>query len=145
MKNLKIFVNLAIQNNYLLIEETQTQIIIGDLPTLNTDGTLVTQLFDNLIRNAIKFRKPDTPPVITISYTHHQIRFKDNGIGIDHKYFEEIFKPFKKLHPSHLYKGSGIGLALCFKIIESLNWSIAVESELGSYTTFIINCEVQNE
>lgn len=100
----------------------------------------IKQLFQNLIANGIKFRKSVIEPVIEISSketsTHWQFAIRDNGIGIRPEFFEQIFKLFKKLHPRNEYQGTGIGLALCQKIVDQHHGEIWLESQLGKGTTF---------
>jgi light-regulated signal transduction histidine kinase (bacteriophytochrome) len=97
-------------------------------------------VFQNLISNAIKFRKPDTQPIITISVKKDDSTFtfsvKDNGIGIEKNYYERIFVIFQRLHNQKEFPGSGIGLAHCKKIIEMHGGEIWVESEPGRGSTF---------
>jgi len=98
------------------------------------------QLLQNLISNAIKFRNPDIPPEIWIKVedlgTHWEFAVADNGIGIESVYFEKIFSLFKKLHSKQTYEGTGIGLALCKKIVELHGGEIWVSSAPGFGTTF---------
>jgi light-regulated signal transduction histidine kinase (bacteriophytochrome) len=103
------------------------------------------QLFQNLIGNAIKYRS-EAPPQIEISarrspqeWTFH---VKDNGIGIDPQYAKQVFGIFKRLHSSESYSGTGIGLAICQKIVERYGGRIWVESELGKGATFCFTLPV---
>ncbi len=103
-------------------EDAEAEVEIGPLPTVHGDDALLTQVFQNLIGNAIKFRSPDRPARIRLSanregeYWH--FRCEDNGIGIDPQYADRIFVIFQRLHSKDLYGGTGIGLSLCKKIIE---------------------------
>ncbi len=121
-KQLKI--NIDIPNN--------TQIIA------NRDHTII--ILRNLISNAIKFRKPDTKPIVNISAKHAGDEWlftvSDNGIGIDKEFSDKIFIIFQRLHNSSEYPGTGIGLAICKKIIEKLGGHLWVESEPGKGSTF---------
>jgi light-regulated signal transduction histidine kinase (bacteriophytochrome) len=97
-------------------------------------------LFQNLVSNSIKFRKPGCTPVIFIdavqSNSHWQFSIKDNGIGIEDQYLEKIFIIFQRLHTRSMYDGSGIGLAHCKKIAELHGGKIWVHSEPGVGSTF---------
>jgi signal transduction histidine kinase len=110
------------------------------LPTLYCYPTYIRLLFQNLISNAIKFSKQGVYPKIEITYSEREndwlFKVKDNGIGIDSKNSEQIFMIFKKLHTETIFKGHGIGLAHCKKIIEFHNGEIWVESILGEGSTF---------
>jgi light-regulated signal transduction histidine kinase (bacteriophytochrome) len=102
------------------------------------------QLFQNLIANAIKFRKADMVPVVQIFQDKgkkemHRIVIQDNGIGFDAKYADDIFMVFKRLHSYHEFQGSGVGLSICKKIIERHNGSIRAESKVGNGSRFIID------
>ena len=110
------------------------------LPVINGYATELKQLFQNLITNAIKFRKKETPPAINISVQKNEgyweFAFKDNGIGIEEKYNEKIFLIFQRLHTRTEYEGSGIGLSHCKKIVELHKGKIWVESKPGEGSTF---------
>jgi light-regulated signal transduction histidine kinase (bacteriophytochrome) len=129
----------ALGNLKLAIEETGARIVCGSLPMLNADGTQLTQLFQNLIGNAIKFRG-DNPPCIEIGAEQQDeewvFHVRDNGIGIAPEYFERIFLLFQRLHGRHEYPGTGIGLTLCKKIVERHGGRIWIASEQGKGTTF---------
>jgi signal transduction histidine kinase len=104
------------------ITDTDARVDISNLPTVTGDTTLLTQLFQNLIANAIKFRRMDEPPVIKISAErkddHWEFACQDNGIGIAPTHAERVFVIFQRLHPRDAYQGTGIGLALCRKIVD---------------------------
>ncbi len=121
------------------IQESNAKIIYDKLPTVNIDPVQLTQLFQNLIGNAIKFRS-EKPLEIHISATHKdntwQFVVKDNGIGIEKQYAERIFLIFQRLHTRKQYPGTGIGLALCKKIVERHGGKIWMESEPGKGSTF---------
>ncbi|MGI0492391.1 PAS domain-containing protein [Alkalinema pantanalense CENA528] len=134
------------------ISEHKASIICDPLPTLWIDRTQVMQLFQNLIGNAIKFNQANNPQVhIRVSEfpadptrcdprspPEHHWRFsvQDNGIGIQPKYLDRIFEIFRRLHSQQKFPGTGIGLAICRKIIERHGGEIWVESEPGNGTTF---------
>jgi len=124
-----------------MIRSTGAVIRIGEMPELNVYPTEMRQIFQNLITNAIKFRKPDTKPEIHITAEHKQKQWifsvRDNGIGIEKQHYERIFQIFQRLHLNEVYEGSGIGLANCKKIAELHGGAITVESEFGKGSTFI--------
>ncbi|MFT5366632.1 MAG: PAS domain S-box-containing protein [Candidatus Latescibacterota bacterium] len=123
----------------MAISESNVKISHDPLPTVLGDETQIKQVFQNLINNAIKFRG-ETIPEIHISVletkTHHQFAISDNGIGIDPKFYERIFAIFQRLHTREEYQGTGIGLAICKKIIEHHDGNIWVESAPGQGATF---------
>jgi PAS domain S-box-containing protein len=133
----------AIDNLKIAIEESGATITLPKqlLPTVRGDKTQITQLFQNLIANAIKFRS-DEPPAVHIgaaydaAHNEWQISIRDNGIGFDIKYAGKIFTIFQRLHTQEEYPGTGMGLALCKKIVERHNGRIWVESELRKGSTF---------
>ncbi|MGA6981303.1 MAG: ATP-binding protein, partial [Candidatus Sulfotelmatobacter sp.] len=116
-------------------------ITAGALPTLWGDRTQLAQIFQNLIGNAIKFRKQEEPLVISVSAEKNDLewRFKvtDNGIGIAPEHLENVFVVFQRLHARTEYPGNGIGLAICKKIVERSGGKIWVESEVGHGSSFI--------
>lgn len=131
----------AIANLQNAIEESGANIVSKVLPSLTADRFQLVQLFQNLLSNSIKFRRPDVKSKIIIeakSIANERWLFSitDNGIGIKSEYFDRIFKIFKRLHTHHEFSGTGIGLALCRKILERHGGKIWVESELGSGSTF---------
>ena len=107
----------------------------------------VGKLFQNLIANALKFRK-QTPPHIHIGARAEKGRWviwvRDDGIGIDPQYFERIFQVFQRLHTRKKYPGTGIGLAICKKIVERHGGTIWVESQLGQGSTFYFSLPVKS-
>lgn len=129
-----------IKNLAASIEETGAEINVEILPTVKANQMQINQLFQNLISNAIKFRKPDVKPVINISAKHTGDEWlftvSDNGIGIDKEFSDKIFNIFQRLHNNSEYPGTGIGLAICKRIIEKLGGLLWVESEEGMGSTF---------
>ena len=121
------------------IEASGAIIEYGQLPVLNVAEIHIVQVFQNLISNAIKYAG-HTPPRIQIHATPHKnswlFSIRDSGIGIDPQYQEQIFGLFKRLHTSAEYDGTGIGLAICQKIVERYGGRIWVESALGQGATF---------
>jgi PAS domain S-box-containing protein len=146
----KIICEGAIKNLEIIIKETNAQVIYdNNLPRLRVDETLMTQLFQNLINNAIKFRSPERTPQIHISAApknnHWEFVVKDNGIGIASEYYNRIFEIFSRLHTQHQYPGTGIGLAVCKKIAEYHEGKIWVESKFGEGSTFYIALPKENK
>ncbi|MGF7118362.1 sensor histidine kinase [Methanobacterium oryzae] len=125
-----------------LIEENNVEITYNSLPIITADKEQMVRLFYNLIENAIKFRKKDIPPKIHISYwkdvqkDEYIFSVADNGIGLEPQYSNKIFEIFKRLHTIDEYRGTGIGLAICKRIVERHGGHIWVESSLGNGTTF---------
>jgi signal transduction histidine kinase len=133
-------VELACQNLHVKIHETEAHVEFEDLPTLLSVPSLLIQLFQNLIGNAIKFRREAFAPVVLITAEmqgeEHLIKVHDNGIGIEPEHRERIFIIFQRLHTRQKYEGTGIGLAICQKIVQRLGGRIWVESETGYGSTF---------
>lgn len=133
---------LVIVKNNLHVQIAESNAIIHSekLPTILGHSTFILQLFQNLISNAIKFRKPDVQPVINIKVIEkngtYRFAIQDNGIGISLEYQQKIFEVFTRLHSKVEYDGSGIGLATSKKIVESLGGKISVESDFGKGATF---------
>ena len=130
----------ALENLAEAISESGATIHADALPSVRIHDTQMQQLFQNLIGNAIKYRKPGTSPVIDVSAERSDggWRFKvtDNGIGIADEYKELVFGLFKRVHTQHEYTGSGIGLALCQRIVKHYQGRIWVESKSGEGSTF---------
>ncbi len=158
--DLKILIDDVIQDMDLVIADKKAIIIIEDLPSLPAIRPQIRQVFLNLIGNALKFSKDGESPHINIGCTDEldgflnaeqlpekfcHIHVKDNGIGFDEKYSQSIFKIFEKLHPKNVYGGTGIGLAVCKKIIEKHHGYITVKTELGIGSEFIISLPVHQE
>jgi len=136
----------------LSIEESAAKIILDDLPAINADPSQMRHLFINLISNAIKFSRADVKPVVEINYRQekidlaqwHIITVSDNGIGFEQEFADKIFLPFQRLHARTEYKGTGIGLAICRRIVERHGGKISATSELGQGTIFRIEIPVDN-
>jgi PAS domain S-box-containing protein len=145
----------VLQDFELSIHEKDAQIDADVLPTLEAQPLQINQLFNNLISNSLKFARQDTPLRLTIrsrSLTPHEVAalplpqgsghnyieltFSDNGIGFDQHYADQIFEVFKRLHNGQSYPGSGIGLALCRKIVENHNGYLYALSKEGEGTVF---------
>lgn len=137
------------------LEETKGEIECGDLPRVDADPVQMTQLFLNLINNALKFHKPGLPPVVKISSlmtksTRYgpeicEITVADNGIGFDEKYIERIFTIFQRLHGRQEYEGTGIGLAICRKIVERHDGMITAKSIPGEGASFITTLPIHQK
>ena len=134
------------------IAQTQARIEIGELPTIKADPLQMRQLLQNLISNALKFNLDNEPPIVKIychKFTNEQLKseycqiiVEDNGIGFEEKYLDRIFNVFQRLHGRTEYEGTGMGLAICRKIVERHQGSITAKSEPGKGASFIvtINC-----
>ena len=124
------------------IQKAGAQVEIGPLPTVNGDPYQLRQLFQNLIANAVKYHRAGVKPVIKVHGESDDgkccIFVEDNGIGFDEKYLEKIFQPFQRLHGKDEYQGTGIGLAICRKIVERHGGTITANSNPGRGSTFII-------
>ncbi len=143
-----------------LIHRKNARLDIDNLPPIDADPNQIHQLFQNIISNGIKFNdqpsplirihgkilaKDEAPVDSLIARSWCRIFIEDNGIGFNEKYAETIFTPFQRLHNHHQYKGAGIGLAICRKVIERHGGTITVKSTPGTGTTFIITLpEKQN-
>ncbi|UZR98157.1 sensor histidine kinase [Chondrinema litorale] len=131
------------------IGETNTTLIINELPKIIAFKTEIRLLFQNLISNAIKFRKQDVSPVIHISSRkvghYWEFAIEDNGIGIDEKFNQRIFEIFQRLHKRSQYEGTGIGLTHCHKIVELHGGSIWIKSKVGEGSTFFFTLPIFNE
>lgn len=137
--NLNHVLTNVLDNIRSAVDESSATVTFDDLPTLPVDSWQVSQLFQNLIANSLKFRTASPPRVhisAQLSGDFWQFSVKDNGIGIDPKYFDRIFVVFKRLHNRDQYSGTGIGLASCKKIVERHGGEIWIESALGQGSTF---------
>ena len=130
----------ALQNLGASVNDSGAMIHFENMPVVTADRSQMIQLFQNLIGNAIKFRRKDEPPVIKISAGKNSASWlfsvEDNGIGIDQQYSEKVFVIFKKLYGNEKYEGTGIGLAIAKKIVERHGGKIWFESVPGKGTTF---------
>jgi len=138
----------VVENLYFKIEESKAEIKYSDLPTIKAERSLLVQLFQNLMSNAIKFRSDKTPRlVIKAEEDNEHILFtvSDNGIGIAKEFQDRIFKMFQRLHNRNDYEGSGIGLSICQKIVHRLGGRIWIHSEEGKGTTFYFTALKNND
>ena len=129
----------AVRNLHSLIQESGAVITKGDLPSITGDPVQMTRLFQNLLVNSIKYRSPEVPSIqIEANRAGREWLFsvRDNGIGIEPQYAEKVFGIFKSLNPRDRHSGSGMGLAICRKIVSRHHGRIWVESELGKGATF---------
>jgi PAS domain S-box-containing protein len=137
---LETIVRQAMENLAMAIHESNAEIVFDSLPRVSGDPTQLLQLFQNLLGNALKFRAPDRPPRLCIhaekDANYWRISVADQGIGIDPQYFDKIFQIFKRLHSQSRYPGTGIGLALCKKIVERHGGRIWLQSQPGQGSTF---------
>lgn len=132
-------VNRALEDLSQLRAETRARITRHALPEVYADPTLVTEVYDHLIRNAAKFVRDKTPSIdLTAEQRdgHWVLGVKDNGIGISKRFRDRVFLPFQRINGRHAYAGTGIGLAICRKIVERHGGSIWVESEPGKGSHF---------
>jgi light-regulated signal transduction histidine kinase (bacteriophytochrome) len=144
------------------IEKSEAKIEVNSLPVIEADPTQMYQLFQNLLSNSLKFHKPGQKPFIRIETKNIQrnatsvnkmtndsktceILFKDEGIGFDEKYLDRIFQPFERLHSVGEYEGTGMGLAICRKIVERHGGAITAASIPGDGATFIIHLPYQQK
>lgn len=152
LTNLNEIVERVVQDLEPAIVEKKASIKVDNLPSLTVKSLQMQQLFQNLIANALKFNDKEVP-VINITSTplpsddhageYHRIFVKDNGIGFDQEYSDRIFEAFHRLHGRSSYSGSGIGLAICKKIVELHNGTISATGEKGKGATFIIDLPAQ--
>jgi light-regulated signal transduction histidine kinase (bacteriophytochrome) len=138
-----VLVDLEVQ-----IAETGALVEVHDLPTIDADAIQMRQLLQNLIGNALKFRKKEMPPNIRIHLRSAsfqsavgsmcRLTVEDNGIGFDEKYLDRIFTVFQRLHGRSEYEGTGVGLAICRKIVHRHGGDITAKSALGEGTSFVV-------
>jgi light-regulated signal transduction histidine kinase (bacteriophytochrome) len=130
----------ALKNLRGAIEESGALVTHDPLPTVLADDSQLTQLFQNLVGNAIKYQNAGVPRVHVAAVKNGSSKWmfsvQDNGLGIDPQYFERIFGMFQRLHKREEFAGTGIGLAICKKIVERHGGSISVESRPGHGSTF---------
>ncbi len=136
----------AVANLGSAIEEAGAEVTSDSLPVVNGDESQLVQLFQNLIGNAVKFRGREIPSVRVSAQADSDawvFSIRDNGLGIDPKYHERVFDLFKRLHPTDRYPGTGMGLAVCRKVVQRHGGRIWVESEPGQGSTFRFTIPLQ--
>mgnify|MGYP001100986643 CR=1 FL=1 len=137
----------------VLIQQGGGSVVVGPMPTIHADPLQMRQLFQNLIGNALKFHRPDAPPVVRVSAYEvfgddkskpfaYELRFTDEGIGFEEVYLDRIFQVFQRLHGRTEYDGTGMGLAICRKIVERHSGTITATSEPGKGSTFAVTLPV---
>ncbi len=150
-------IGLVMSDLDLSIQETNAMVDVDPLPTVQGDKSQLGQLFQNLLNNSIKFRKPNQPPRISITCqtvavtdlppivkptrqatTYYCIAVADNGIGFDEQYVDRIFQVFQRLHGKNKYAGTGIGLAICEKVVANHGGAIVATSKPGQGATFTV-------
>jgi chemotaxis family two-component system sensor kinase Cph1 len=144
---LEISVRSALASLDREIRESGAVISQGDLPEVCGNGERLKVLFRNLIDNAIKYRGAENPQIridATMTSGESIVSLQDNGIGIDPKYWSNLFVPFKRLHGVEI-PGVGLGLAICRKIVETHHGRIWIESEVGRGTTFFFTLPIEGE
>ncbi len=143
MVDLNKVVSDALSDLELRIQQTGGRVEVDQLPTVMADRLQMRQLFQNLIGNALKFHKEDTSPVVRIHTQQNgkgtwEVHVTDNGIGFDEQYLARIFRPFQRLHARSAFEGSGIGLAICNKIVARHLGQITAHSQPGIGSDFIV-------
>jgi chemotaxis family two-component system sensor kinase Cph1 len=121
------------------MQEKKAVVCVGELPAVYANSVHLHHVFLNLLSNAIKFQSTAAPHIeinARESNGYVEVSVRDNGIGIEPKYAQQIFQVFQRLHPKSKYEGNGIGLAICKKIVEQHKGKIWVESKFGEGATF---------
>ena len=157
--NLHTIVKEVIDDLEIRIADTKATIKIGELPTIHADAMQMRQLLQNLIANALKFNRDGINPVIQIrsvsmpktntasgaTIKYCQLEIEDNGLGFDEKYLDRIFAVFQRLHNRDSFEGTGIGLAVCRKIVERHGGTITARSKPGQGSTFIVRLPIRHK
>ena len=138
----------ALENLELSIRDNNARMVYNNMPEVRADESQMIQVFQNLLGNALKFRN-EVPPEVQINAERRGkewiISVRDNGIGIDDEYKDRIFIVFQRLHSREQYPGTGIGLALCKKIVERHGGKIWVESESRKGSAFYFSLPINEE
>ena len=133
------------------LEESGGRFELGDLPTIDADATQMRQVFQNLLGNALKFAAPGRPPIVSIVEIEPRrlgmisIEIRDNGIGFDPIYAGRVFEPFERLHGRSEYDGTGIGLAICRRIVERHGGTISANAQPGEGASFVLSLPGHHE
>ncbi|MBL8160288.1 PAS domain-containing protein [Candidatus Saccharibacteria bacterium] len=153
--DLNTVVNEVVDDLQIRVERCEGVVEVGDLPTILADPLQMRQLFQNLIGNALKFHREDVAPVVKVSAGLEQdggtgqqmirLEVADNGIGFEEKYLDRIFSVFQRLHGRDAYEGTGIGLAVCRKIVERHGGCITASSVPGEGSKFTIMLPLENK
>ena len=152
---LRTVIDMVLVDLELRIQETGATVEVDDLPVVPGDRLQLEQLFQNLLGNALKFRRADVPPLIQVrlqrvkaielpasvrparlASSYYRIEVIDNGIGFDARYVDRIFQVFQRLHGKNQYAGTGIGLAICEKVAANHGGAITARSQPGQGATF---------
>jgi PAS domain S-box-containing protein len=145
---LQLVVRDALADLEVALSESGGAVEVGDLPAVHADPVQMRQLFQNLLANAIKFRRPGTPPRVVVSARRAgtpsvtEVVVRDNGIGFEDRHAEQIFDAFQRLHGRHEYGGNGIGLAVCRRIVERHRGAIRAHAIVGEGSTFVVTLPV---
>lgn len=138
----------AVSDLEKVVERSGGTVVVGSLPVLDADGAQINRLVQNLISNALKFRKPTVAPQVEVSGSikgnYCELVIADNGIGFDEKYLDRIFSPFQRLHGQGEYEGTGIGLAIVRKIVLRHQGSVTAHSQPGEGATFIVTLPLKH-
>lgn len=151
--NLTSLITDVVNSMDISIKDKHAKILIEKIPSLHVNPGLMRSLFQNLISNSLKYSKKDVPPIIRISCDigfekrknekYCRIHVTDNGIGFDQKDSEQLFSIFKRLHLNGEFEGTGIGLAICKKIVEQHDGFLSAQSKIDEGSTFIVSLPVK--
>lgn len=140
---MNVVMGFVLNNLEVVIEESEGVVLSDPLPTIVADEAQMIMLLQNLVGNAIKYRKPDEKPLVSVSAVSSGQEWifavKDNGIGIDPAYHDRIFRVFQRLHARSEYEGTGMGLAIAKRIVDHHRGRIWLESELGKGSVFFFS------
>ena len=147
--DLKVVAEEVVSDLEILIHQSEGRVELGTLPTIQADPLQMRQLLQNLIGNALKFHRPGKPPLVKVSAREvfaddesspvaYELAVADDGIGFEEAYLERIFQVFQRLHGRNEYDGTGMGLAICRKIVDRHSGKVTATSELGKGSTFLV-------